>query len=169
VESGGRISVTEMGALLGSDAAGSLRDVALHGGADAYKAWGELEHAVQTGEPAFKVAFGESFFSYLRSHPEAGASFDGMMSQLSRSVVAAAVAAYDFNDVSKVLDVGGGLGHFVAAVLTAYPQLQGAVFDVPEVAEEANNYLRHTDVAGRCIASAAASWSRCPPGLMCSC
>lgn len=82
VESGGRISVTEMGALLGSDAAGSLRDVAMHAGAEAYKAWGELEHTVRTGEPAFEVDFGESFFSYLRSHPEAGASFDGMMSQL---------------------------------------------------------------------------------------
>ena len=32
VESDGRISVTEIGALLGSDAAGSLRHVALHGG-----------------------------------------------------------------------------------------------------------------------------------------
>ena len=46
-------------------------------------------NTVRTGEPAFEVAFGESFFSYLRSHPEAGASFDGMMSQLSRRVVAA--------------------------------------------------------------------------------
>ena len=77
VESGGRISVTEMGALLGSDAAGSLRDVAMHAGAEAHKAWGELEHTVRTGEPAFEVAFGESFFSYLRSHPEAGASSMG--------------------------------------------------------------------------------------------
>jgi len=68
-ESDGRISVTELGALLGSDAAGSLRDVALHGGAEAYQAWGGLEHAVRTGEPAFDAVFGESFFSYLRSHP----------------------------------------------------------------------------------------------------
>jgi orsellinic acid C2-O-methyltransferase len=146
VESGGRISVTETGALLGSGAAGSLRYVALHGGAEASKAWGELEHTIRTGEPAFEVAFGEALFSYLRSHPEAGASFDGMMSQLSRRVVAAAVADYDFSAVSRVLDVGGGLGHFVAAVLTAYPELQGAVFDMPEVAEDAANYLRHTDL-----------------------
>jgi methylase of polypeptide subunit release factors len=80
------------------------------------------------------------------------AAFDGMMSQLSRRVIAAAVADYDFSAVSTVLDVGGGLGHFVAAVLTAYPQLQGAVFDVPEVAEEAAKYLARTDVADRCVA-----------------
>ena len=165
VESGRRISVTEMGALLGSDAAGSLRDVAMHAGAEAYKAWGELEHTVRTGEPAFEIAFGESFFSYLRSHPEAGASFDGMMSQLSRRVVAAAVAAYDFSDVSQVLDVGGGLGHFVAAVLTGYPHLRGAVFDVPEVAEEAANYLRRTDVADRCIAVGGSFFESLPAGF----
>jgi hypothetical protein len=53
-----------------------LRYVALHGGAEAYQAWGELEHTVRTGEPAFEVAFGESFFPYLATHPEAGASFD---------------------------------------------------------------------------------------------
>jgi hypothetical protein len=129
-----------------------LRYVALHGGAEAYQAWGELEHTVRTGEPAFEVAFGESFFPYLATIRRPVPLSIGMMSQLSRRVVAAAVADYDFSAVSRVLDVGGGLGHFVSAVLTAYPELQGAVFDMPEVAEEAGNYLRHTDVGDRCIA-----------------
>jgi orsellinic acid C2-O-methyltransferase len=164
VESDGRISVTEIGALLGSDAAGSLRHVALHGGAEANQAWGRLEHTVRTGEPAFEAAFGEPFFSYLRSHPEAGAAFDGMMSQLSRRVIAAAVADYDFSAVSRVLDVGGGLGHFVAAVLTAYPA-QGAVFDVPEVAEEAANYLARADVADRCVAVGGNFFESLPAGF----
>jgi O-methyltransferase domain len=165
VESDGRISVTEIGALLGSDAAGSLRHVALHGGAEAYQAWGRLEHTVETGEPAFEAAFGEPFFSYLRSHPEAGAAFDGMMSQLSRRVIAAAVTDYDFSAVSRVLDVGGGLGHFVAAVLRAYPALHGAVFDVPEVAEDAANYLARTDVADRCVAVGGNFFESLPGGF----
>jgi hypothetical protein len=165
VESDGRISVTEIGALLGSDAAGSMLSVALHGGAEAYQAWGKLEHTVRTGEPAFEAVFGEPFFSYLRSHPEAGASFDGMMSQLSRRVIAAAVADYDFSAMSRVLDVGGGLGHFVAAVLTAYPELQGAVFDVPEVAEAAANHLARTDAADRCVAIGGDFFKSLPAGF----
>jgi protein-L-isoaspartate O-methyltransferase len=92
-----------------------------------------------------------------------------MMSQLSRRVIAAAVAAYDFSAVSRVLDVGGGLGHFVAAVLSAHPELHGAVFDVPEVVDKARNYLRWTDVAIAATRSAEASLSRFPPGLICSC
>ena len=89
----------------------------------------------------------------------------GMMSQLSRRVVAAAVADYGFSAVSRVLDVGGGLGHFVSAVLTAYPELEGAVFDVPEVAEKAGNYLRHTDLADRCIAAGGSFFESLPAGF----
>jgi SAM-dependent hydroxylase len=74
------------------------------------------------------------------------------MSQLSPRVIAATVADYDFSAVSRVLVVGGGLRHFIAAVLTAHPGLHGAIFDVPEVAEAAANYLAHTDVADRCVA-----------------
>jgi hypothetical protein len=53
--------------------------------------------------------------------------------------------------MSRVLGVGAGLGHFLAAVLPAYPELQGAVFDVPDVAEAAANHLAPTDLADRCV------------------
>jgi O-methyltransferase domain len=88
-----------------------------------------------------------------------------MMSQLSRRVIAAAVAAYDFSAVSRVLDVGGGLGHFVAAVLSAHPELHGAVFDVPEVVDKARNYLRWTDVADRCDALGGSFFESLPAGF----
>ena len=165
VEADGRIAVTEIGALLGSDAAESMRHVALFCGAVTYQAWGKLEHTLRTGEPAFDAAFGESFFSYLRSHPEAGASFDGMMSQFSNQAIAEAVTDYDFSSASKVLDVGGGLGHFVAAVLTAYSELQGAVFDVPDAAEAAANHLARTEVADRCVAVGGNFFESLPAGF----
>jgi orsellinic acid C2-O-methyltransferase len=141
VACGDRVSLTEMGSLLGSDTPGSMRDIALHRGGEAFAAWGELEHAVRTGEPAFQAAHGEPFFEYLRSNPDAGAAFDGTMARLSDRVVDEAVARYDFGTASRILDVGGGRGHFVAAVLEAHPELVGAVFDVPEVAKAASEHL----------------------------
>jgi hypothetical protein len=80
---GDRVSLTEMGSLLGSATPGSMRDVALHRGGEAFAAWGELEHAVRTGEPAFQAAHGEPFFEYLWNNPNAGAAFDGTMARLS--------------------------------------------------------------------------------------
>ena len=152
LEAGDRVSLTEMGALLGSRSPGSMRDFVLHRGGESFAAWGKLEHAVRTGRPAFEAAHGDAFFAYLRSHPEAGATFDGTMTRLSQGVVAEAVASYDFDGASRILDVGGGRGHFVAAVLDAHPELEGAVFDVPEVAEAAGEYLRSRGLADRCVA-----------------
>jgi hypothetical protein len=133
---GERVSLTEMGALLGSSAPGSMRDVALHRGGEAFAAWGELEYAVRTGRPAFEAAHGHPFFAYMRSYPSAGAVFDGTMTRLSEAVVAEVAAHYDFGATSRVLDVGGGRGHLVDAVLAAHPHLDGAVFDVPELAAD---------------------------------
>jgi orsellinic acid C2-O-methyltransferase len=159
-----RISLTEMGALLRSHAAGSMRDIALHRGGAAFAAWGELEHAVRTGEPAFEAAHGDPFFRYLRDHPEAGAAFDGAMTGLSRGVIDEAIAHYDFAGATRVLDVGGGLGHFLGAVLEAHPELEGAVFDVPKVAEAAAERLRRTGAGDRAAAIGGSFLESVPTG-----
>jgi orsellinic acid C2-O-methyltransferase len=161
---GDRVSLTEMGALLGSRTPGSLRDLALHRGGESFAAWGELEHAVRSGEPAFEAAHGAPFFDYLRSNPEAGAAFDGTMARLSDRVVREAVAHYDFGEASRVLDVGGGRGHFVAAVLEEHPELEGAVFDVPYVSGAACEYLRGRGLGDRSLAIGGNFFERVPAG-----
>ena len=152
LEPGERASLTAMGALLGSETPGSMRELTLHRGSESYRAWAELEHAVRTGQSAFEAAHGEPFFEHLRANPTAGAAFDGAMAQLSDRVVDEAVARVDFAAASRVLDVGGGRGHLVAAVLEAHPDLEGAVFDVPELAETAREYLRGRGLGDRSAA-----------------
>jgi O-methyltransferase domain len=164
VEGDGRISLTEMGAQLDSRAAGSMRDFALHHGGESFTAWGKLEHAVRTGEPGFEAAYGDSFFTYLRNNPEAGAAFDGTMTRLSHGVIREAIAHYDFRAASRILDVGGGRGHFAAAVLEAHPALEGAVFDVPEVAHAAGEYLRQKGLDDRCDAIGGSFFEWLPAG-----
>jgi hypothetical protein len=165
IEADDRISLTEMGGLLGSRATGSMRDFALHRGGESFAAWGKLEHAVRTGEPAFDAAHGDAFFTYLRSHPEAGAAFDGTMTRLSQGVVEEAVEHYDFGAALRILDVGGGRGHFAAAVLEAHPELEGAVFDVPEVAEATREHLRGNGLGDRCAAIGGDFFESLPAGF----
>jgi SAM-dependent methyltransferase len=157
-----RIFVTDVGALLRSEAPGSMRDVALHCGGEAFHAWGKLEHVVRTGQPAFDAAFGEPFFTYLHNHPEARAAFDGTMTQRSGEVIAETVASYDFSSALRVLDVGGGVGHFLAAVLTAHPELEGGVFDLPEVAEAAAKHLARSGLADRTVVIAGSFFDSLP-------
>jgi hypothetical protein len=159
-----RITLTELGALLGSGSEGSMRGVALHRGRESYAAWGKLEHAVRTGEPAFEAAHGDPFFTYLRKHSEAGGAFDAAMTRLSQGVIEQALAHYDFDGASRVLDVGGGRGHFVAALLEAHQELEGAVFDVPGVAAATAEDLRRSDVADRCVAIGGDFFESLPAG-----
>ena len=147
-----RVSATEMGALLRSGMTGSMRDLALYRGGPSYTSWGKLEHTVRTGDPAFEAALGAPFFSYMRDHPEDGAAFDGGMTRLSLEIIDEALARCDFSGATHILDVGGGRGHFAAAVLEAYPQLDGAVLDLPERIEAADEYLRGRGLGERCVA-----------------
>jgi hypothetical protein len=164
VEGDGRVSLTEMGALLGSRHARSLRDLALHRGGESFAAWGKLEHAVRTGEPAFEAAHGDPFFTYLRNNHEAGAAFDGTMTRLSHGVVEEVIERYDFAAASRILDVGGGRGHFAAAVLEAHPELEGAVFDMPEVAQGTGERLRRRGLGDRCVAIGGNFFESLPAG-----
>ena len=152
LEDDDRVSATEMGALLRSGTVGSMRELALYRGGPSYTSWGKLEHTVRTGEPAFEAALGAPFFSYMRDHPEDGAAFDGGMTRLSLDIIDEALARYDFSVARRILDVGGGRGHFAAAVLEAHPQLEGAVLDLPERIGAADAYLRGRGLGERCAA-----------------
>jgi O-methyltransferase domain len=164
IEADGRVSLAELGAYLDRGTRGSVRDLALHRGGESFRAWGKLEHAVRTGESGFEAAHGDPFFSYLRNNPEAGAAFDGTMARLSDGVVREALEHYDFEAATRILDVGGGRGHFAAAVLEEHPQLEGAVFDVPEVAESAEEHLRERGLADRSVAVGGSFFEALPAG-----
>jgi len=158
------VSLTEMGGLLATKGPGSMRGMALYAGAESFRAWAELEHGVRTGEAPFKTARGQSFFDYYREHPAARAAFDATMSQLSRAVIREAVPACDFASASRVLDVAGGRGHFVAAVLDANPNVRGAVFDLPEACAEAQGFIAGKGLAGRSEVIGGSFFDSVPPG-----
>jgi trans-aconitate methyltransferase len=54
------------------------------------------------------------------------------MAALTYSVAGAVAEAYDFSGITSVVDVGGGRGALLAAVLERHPHLTGTVFDLPQ-------------------------------------
>ena len=48
-----------------------------------------------------------------------------------------------------VIDVGGGEGRLLTGILRAYPSLNGAVFDLPRLAEAATRQIATVGLAGR--------------------
>jgi hypothetical protein len=82
------------------------------------------------------------------------------------------VAAYDWGVLGHVVDVGGGDGTLVIALLNEYPALRGTVVDLPEVAENARKMLDAAGLAGRGNAVAGDFFGTLPAGaegyLLCS-
>jgi hypothetical protein len=125
---------TELSDGLRSDVPGSLRPLARTLTDPAlWAAWGHLGHSVRTGENAFHALHGMDVWEHRRQQPQHNAIFNDNMASLSTSVAAAVAATYDFSAVSSVVDVGGGQGVLLAAVLEAHHNVAGTVFDLAHV------------------------------------
>ena len=136
----GRFSLTTLGKTLRSDVPESLRAWAIFSlGDEHFRAWGELLHSVRTGEVAFDHLFGTDVWTYRAAHTEHAAIFDQAMAQLVKAYDASLVASYPFAAFDKLVDVGGGDGTLLIAILRANPGMRGVLFDLPHVAERARN------------------------------
>ena len=159
----GRFGPTPAAALLRRGAPGSMRAFALWSGGVSYRVFGALEHSVRTGGPAFEHLFGAEFFDYLAAHPDDGAVFDEMMAG-NTAGVAPLVAARDFSAAGTVVDVGGGRGELLAAVLRAHPHLRGVLVEHPRVLPAAREAMRAAGVAERCEVVAGDAADSVPAG-----
>ena len=116
---------------------GAMRDVARMVGAE----WHTVvetrtTHSIRTGHPAFEEVHGRSLFEHLAKDPTAGSVFDSAMTSLSAMVNPLIVACHDFSSAGVVVDVGGGHGALLSAVIAKHPSVRGVLFDRgPFVAE----------------------------------
>ena len=148
--SDGEFELTPIAELLRSDTPNSMRDYAIMMGEDwIWQAYGELMHTIKTGEIAHDKVQGMSSFEYYAQNEEVGKIFNRAMTNLSLLSAPAIVEAYDFSDINKLVDIAGGHGLLLAAILKANPHLQGVLFDLPFVIEGAGELLESEGVAAR--------------------
>jgi len=160
----GRFALTPIGDCLRAGAPGSMRAAALLFGGITERAWGELLHSVETGEPAFRRVFGKDSFAYLAEHPDEAANFDAAMSTFTAPIATVVAAAYDFSGVRHIVDVGGGNGALLVGILRAHPSLKGTLFDLPHVVERARPRLAELGIAHRCEAVGGDFFAEVPGG-----
>jgi hypothetical protein len=143
-------SLTPMSELLRSDSPNSMRDIAIMLNEDwMWRAFGELGHSVKTGETAHYKVQGIGSFEFFEQNEEAGKVFNNAMTNMSKTVVPAIVGAYDFSGFGKLVDIAGGHGYLLDGILKASPNLQGILFDLPYVIENAGELLEEEGVAAR--------------------
>jgi len=144
-------TLTPLGAALRADAPGSMRGWArmILSEMDE-RPWQALTHAVRTGDYAFRHAFGTDAWSYRAAHPDNSRLFDEAMRSMTESVNAAVATSYPFNEFGWIVDVGGGNGALLLAILAKNPQTRGTVYELPHVAPHARERVAASDVSVRC-------------------
>lgn len=160
-----RIAMTPLADTLRGDACASLRGWAIGQLGDEHSlAWGDLLNSVRTGENAFQRLFGMSPWEYRAQHPASAQEFDEGMSSFLQAHAAAVIASYPFARFKRVIDLAGGDGQFLAALLLACPDVTGAVFELPNVADKAAKRLVDAGLTRRGAALAGNLFETLPAG-----
>lgn len=147
----GKFITTALGDALRDGAPGAARATILTiAGSWQWKAWDHILHALRTGETGLKVAYQKDLFEFLAAEPLHSTRFNEAMVGLYGPIVGAVVAAYDFSPFPTVVDVGGGKGALLAAILKANPRMKGILFDLPELEHDARDYILNSGSASRC-------------------
>jgi hypothetical protein len=148
----GYFQLTPLAEYLRSDITNSMQGLAIWMGGEQFRwqTWGEILYSIKTGKPAFDYVNGISLFDYLEHHPEASNIFNNAMSSVSAIYNSAIVADYDFSSIKTLVDIGGGQGFFLTAILQANPKLHGIVYDLPHVVTEATKQIEALKLNQRC-------------------
>ncbi|OZM72138.1 methyltransferase [Amycolatopsis antarctica] len=139
----GRFELTERGTLLRSDHPKSLRSIlSLH--KVLFLPLDRADHTLFTGQSSFELVHGTPQFEYYRKNPELGALFNAGMADLSNCERDDVLRCYDFSPYRRIVDVAGGDGTLLCAVLGQHPEATGIVFEQDHVtAETEKNRARH--------------------------
>jgi hypothetical protein len=134
----GAVTHSAASLLLRSDHPRSLRDFTrMFGLTLNWRSAELLLDTVKTGDAAAPRAFDGGFWGHLARNPEEARVFDAAMTAKALGQVGAIIAAYDFCGFRHIVDVGGGQGHLIRAILRSCPEARGTLFDLPHVVEAA--------------------------------
>ncbi len=146
----GLFELTSVGALLRADVPGSLAAWAEFCGTRSWATWGRLVQSVRTGDSIRKQASGFDGFHHLESDAQGAQLFNRAMVDLTQPVALAVAQNVDWSGMRLIVDVGGGYGELIAAILSGHPCLRGILFDLAHATSAAGNRLAAAGVEGRC-------------------
>ena len=161
----GRFSLTHLGEALREDhPAGKRALLDIDGLGRAELSFIQLLHSVRTGQAAFPEQFGRTFWQDLAADPVRAAAFDRWMAVNVERRLPDLVGGYDWGSLGHIVDVGGGDGSLLVALMARYRQVRGTVLDLDATAAAAREAIRAAGLADRGAAVAGSFFDELPPG-----
>lgn len=157
--------MTVLASTLRSDIPNSIRDLAIMCGSDwHWQTWGGLIYTVRTGKPFFSEHFGQEFFPYIKKNEETEKEFNAGMTSLSSLTNYAIADQYNFSNIKVVVDIGGGHGGLLQAILKLHRKVEGILYDLPSVAEAAKSLWGNDETSHRVKIEGGDFFSAIPSG-----
>jgi hypothetical protein len=148
---GRTFSQTPMSALLASDSKPSLRHCSSMFLDDwCHKGFQAINKTIENGRTGMENVFGMPLFEFLQRNPGEADNFNKGMTDLSSGEAPAVIASYDFSGFEHIVDIAGGMGLLLAAILNSAPKLRGTLFDMPYVIDQARTSPILAPYASRC-------------------
>ncbi len=160
-------TTTEYGANLCADGGNGFTNILLHMDSAAGRAelaFVELAHSIATGQAAYPRRYGQDFWTDLTEQPHLRETFDRQMTLRFREQIPQIVANFDWSRFSTIVDVGGGQGTLLAAILTAHPQMHGNLVDLEATAADARHTFNAHNLDDRTEVTAGSFFDPLPTG-----
>ena len=137
-----RFQLTPVGECLRSDSPNSRSAWARYVGRPyVWQSWGDLARSVKSGRSAFELLHHANLWEWRGDRLEEANLFDAAMTELSRAGGNAIAPAHDFSGYKVIVDIGGGRGALLAAILAHHAGPRGILFDLPHVVAGAKDFL----------------------------
>jgi hypothetical protein len=146
----GAFELTALGGYLRTGVAGSVRAYAAFWGGSLWPIWGALLHSVRTGKSPRALVSRTDGFDTLARDPESASVFNRAMADVARLVADGVARAFGTASWRRIVDVGGGHGELLAALLRENPAARGVLLDLPHAVAGAREHLEAAGVADRC-------------------
>jgi hypothetical protein len=151
-KSGQRFALTPMSEMLRKNVPGSFHPFAIFNTENVFEIAMELVPGIQNAEIPFVRKHGQHPFDVMLSDPESAALLERAWQGVHGPETDAVLDAYDFSEVRKLADIGGGHGDMIVGFLERDASRTGAIFDLPGVTEQTRERLNAASLADRCEA-----------------
>lgn len=161
----GRFEMTALSQALRSDAAVSIRPLLLMLSHPFYwEHFGRLTDVVRTGRTSLETEYGKGLFECLDEDPEVARVFNDAMTCVTAMSIPPVLAVYDFSRFRTIIDVGGGDGRMLTAILEAATASRGVLLELPALAEQARKTVRSAGLTDRATIESGSFFDHVPRG-----
>ncbi|GAA3283628.1 MULTISPECIES: methyltransferase [Dactylosporangium] len=127
----------------------SVKNLAIFYGKEVHQAYGRILDSLKTGTPAIDAIYGMTLWAHMERDEETGEAFRRGMGATTWDEQLPLPQTYDFSGIKRLVDVGGGEGTMLAAVLHEHPEMTGVLVELPSGIDRTKRHFHEAGVADR--------------------